>query len=470
MPIPPIVPYRFNFSRAGRKVLLSNEFGGWSLASPAGFEKLVSGKLRGGPFARELSEKGFAANRMDLDGLAAGLSDKLLAGWRGPHVHIVEVTRRCNSACLYCGASAAGRRAAGLDMTPATARKTLDFVFSLETPSVMLEFQGGEPLLNFGMVRFLVEEALRRAEAAGKKVHFSIVTNLTLMDREKFDYLVSRRVTVCTSLDGPAALHDRARRKAGGSAHAAAARWLKEFAALAGRDPAAEMPNAICTVSAFSLPHARRIVDEFVRLGLLRVQLGPLERLGRARAAWNSLGCGPAEFLAFYAAALERILELNRRGVPVYEKGALMYIKQILTGRRPRYQNLDLGVRLGYAFDGSVYGSDEGRLLAAAGDGFFRLGDVRRDTFRGILKKPLARAFLLSAFPELCQPACARCVYSPWCRVMPAYNYSVQGGFWGNMASSPRCAVHKGIFDIIFAKLQDPETREIFERWSDTYA
>jgi hypothetical protein len=201
----------------------------------------------------------------------------------------------------------------------------------------------------------------------------------------------------------------------------------------------------------------------------MRVQLGPLERLGRAGKAWASLGVGAAEFLAFYAAALERILELNRAGVPVYEKGALMYIRQILTGRRPRYQNLDLVFRLGYGHDGSIYGSDEGRLVANAGDDFFRLGDVRRDTFAGILEKPLARAFLLSAFPELCQPACARCVHGPWCRVMPAFNYSVQGGFWGNMAASPRCAIHKGIFDIIFSKLSHAGTRKIFERWSETY-
>lgn len=469
MTIPAILPYAFNSSRMGSGYLVSNAFGGWKYLTPEELKKFVSGKLNGGALARELSEKGFAANRLDIDGLAAGLAGRYLKDWKGPHVHIIEVTRRCNSSCLYCGASAGTKNGAGLDMELETARRTLDFIFALKTPALMLEFQGGEPLLNFKTVRFLVEEARKRARVSGQSVHFSIVSNLTLLDRAKRDYLLSRKVAVCTSLDGPADVHDRARLMAGGSTHARASSRIKELAALSKKDPSIEAPNAICTVSAFSLPHARRIVDEFVRLGLLRVQLGPLERLGRARPDWEKLGIGAGEFLKFYTGAFERIIELNRRGVPVYEKGALMYIKQILTGTRPRYQNLDLVFRLGYGSDGSVYGSDEGRLAGNSGDGLFRLGDVRKDTFRGLLKTPLARAFLLSAFPELCQPSCARCVYGPWCRIMPAYNYSVQGGFWGNMASSPRCAVHKGIFDIIFGKLRHAGTRKIFEHWNEIY-
>lgn len=457
-------PYPFSFARRGGRVLVTNEFGAAASLSPGGFGAYAAG--RPGRAAKELEAGGFLSGRLDIEGLAAGLRENLLPGWRGPHVHIIEVTRRCNSACLYCGASASP---GGPDLAPRAARAVLNFIFAIPAPSLMLEFQGGEPLLNFGAVRELVLGAEARAAASGRKVNFSIVTNLSLMDEGKLRFLREHRVAVCTSLDGPAALHGSSRRLAGGSGHAAAARWLKKISALAagGRF---EAPNAICTVTRASLPHAAAVVDEFVRLGLLRVQLGPLEPLGRARAAWEKLAPSPAEFAAFYRAALGRILELNRRGVPVYEKGALQFAKQYLNRRRPRYQNLDLAYRLSYAADGSVFGSDEARLLYNGGDPVFRLGSVFRDSFEGLLRKPAARALLASDFPALAQPFCARCAFSPWCRISPAQHYAAQGSFWGNLPASPRCAAYKEIFAFLSGLCESPGTLRILRRWDRDYA
>jgi uncharacterized protein len=156
--------------------------------------------------------------------------------------------------------------------------------------------------------------------------------------------------------------------------------------------------------------------------------------------------------------------------VPVYEKGALQFIKQYLNRRRPRYQNLDLAYRLGYSADGSVFGSDEARLLYNGGDDTFRLGDVRSDSFRGLLRQPLARALLLSDFPALTQPACARCVYAQWCRISPAQHYAAQGSFWGHLPSSSRCAAYMGIFGCLSALCSDERTLKIFRQWDKTYA
>jgi len=463
MPSKRNTPSDFNFARRGGNCLLVNDFSMHAEIKTAELSRFAAGAPLPAAAGKTLSSLGFYRERLDFETLMPGHFAALLKEWAGPRVHIIAVTGDCDHACLYCGASSA---AGGRHMAKAVAAKTLDFIFKTGSPELVLEFQGGEPLRNFGVVKYLVEEAGRRAAEEGRKVHFSLVSNLAGLTAEKLGYLASRGVTLCTSLDGPAGLHDRARKFSGGSSHAAAARGIAAVNKFAAKGRM-EALNAICTVTKFSLPYPREIVDEFLKRGIKRVQLGPLEPIGRA-AGHDGLAVTPAEFLSFYAEALDYMLRLNRQGVEVYEKGALMFIKHIVSGERPRYQNLDLLYRLAYGPDGSVYGSDEARLLAAGGNEFFRLGSVS-GSFAEMAASPLGRTLLLSCFPRLAQPRCARCPYSAYCRVSPVYNYAAQGGFWGDMMASGRCRIFMGVFDLIFARLERPATRKLLERWAEKY-
>jgi len=105
-------------------------------------------------------------------------------------------------------------------------------------------------------------------------------------------------------------------------------------------------------------------------------------------------------------------------------------------------------------------------MLAASGDGFFRLGSVLSSDFRSLLRLPAARALLLSCFQELTSPACARCAFVPYCRVPPAYNYAAQGSFWGDMATNGRCALYKAVFGTILDRLSRPASRRVLEKWA----
>ena len=58
---------------------------------------------------------------------------------------------------------------------------------------------------------------------------FSLVSNLSLMDDEKLAFLVDHGVQVCTSLDGPEALHNYNRKWSDGNAHAATVEWMKRL-------------------------------------------------------------------------------------------------------------------------------------------------------------------------------------------------------------------------------------------------
>jgi radical SAM protein with 4Fe4S-binding SPASM domain len=225
-----------------------------------------------------------------------------------------------------------------------------------------------------------------------------------------------------------------------------------------------DTPNAICTVTRHSLGRAPEIVDQLVALGLERIQFGPLDPIGFARKSWGTIGYTSAQFVEFYANALDYIIELNKKGVKCYEKMALILVIRILEGGHWRFPNADGVARLAYNHDGGVYTCEEGRLLANEGDEFFRIGDASTSAFADLLDHPTVRASRLASNMDA-QPMCSQCAYNPFCSVLPAYNQGTQGSVFGRMPDSGWCEKMMGIFDVIFTKLQDPEARKVLESW-----
>ena len=74
-----------------------------------------------------------------------------------------------------------------------------------------------------------MEYARQKNALANKSLSFALVTNLSLMDDEKLDYLLDRKIQLCTSLDGPADLHDKIRIYKNGQSHATATSWMKIY-------------------------------------------------------------------------------------------------------------------------------------------------------------------------------------------------------------------------------------------------
>ena len=152
-----------------------------------------------------------------------------------------------------------------------------------------------------------------------------------------------------------------------------------------------------------------------------------------------------------------------------YEKAVLAFAKQANGLSRPRYQNLDILYRLAYNWDGGIYGSDEARMVSNSGDNYFLLGNVHKDSFRQIIRKPLAIRLMASSLTELRQPMCSRCPSSLYCRVPPVYNYITQGSIYGNMPSNERCKLYRQVYDMLSELNSVPENAAVFRQWSETY-
>ncbi|MFA5139513.1 MAG: His-Xaa-Ser system radical SAM maturase HxsB [Elusimicrobiota bacterium] len=463
--------------KLGGRHLITNDWGHYAFLSQEELDRLRAGRL--GPAESrfpELVDKGFIRERMDFKGLAGDFRTLNRFLWQGPTLHIFVTTLRCNHACLYCQSSAGRVVGHETDMSLETAKAAVDMVFAGPNRNIAIEFQGGEPLLNWPVVRFVVQYARKRNEAEKRSLFLSVVTNLSLMDEGKLEFLLDNEVSICTSLDGPAPLHDRNRVFHGGSSQETAVRWIKEIERRRLSEPPPRRrifkTSALMTTTRFSLPAWREIVDTYLDAGFGGIFLRPLSPIGYAKKVWGTIGYGAEEYLDFYRRALDYILEINLRGRPFIERMAAVLAWKVLKRRDPNFVDCrsPCGASIGqvaYNFDGDIYTCDEGRMVAQQGDPIFRIGNVLRDSYDEIMASPATKGCCMASVLDS-QPACSRCVYKPYCGLCPVYNYEAQGSLMGQLPRNMHCRVLKGVFDILFEKLDDRAAAEVIEGWLDS--
>jgi len=129
----------------------------------------------------------------------------------------LQVTQGCNLRCSYCYYSGDGsltRKHNNVAMTWDIAKKTIDFFkeHSEESEDVTIGFYGGEPLLNFKLIRQCVDYA--NNVLIDKRINYTITTNGTVLNNEIISFLEKNRVHLLVSLDGPQEVHDSNRRYA----------------------------------------------------------------------------------------------------------------------------------------------------------------------------------------------------------------------------------------------------------------
>lgn len=122
---------------------------------------------------------------------------------------------------------------------------------------------------------------------------------------------------------------------------------------------------------------------------------------------------------------------------------------------------------MAYNHDGRVYTCDEARMVGAMGDDLFCIGNVWEDDYGRIIGHEGVRALCMASCVEGL-PGCADCAYAPYCGVCPVYSYVTQGHLVGAQPSCDRCAVQKGILDLLFRTLEEggAETERILRRWT----
>jgi len=175
--------------------------------------------------------------------------------------------------------------------------------------------------------------------------------------------------------------------------------------------------------------------------------------------------------LDFYEEGLEYIIELNRQGVDLCEVYASIVAKKVFTNEDPGYVDLRSPAGLGigalvYNYNGEVYASDEGRMLAEMNDHTYRLGTVQSSYSEIMLSdqllESLDQSFTTSA------PMCSTCAFEPYCGADPVFHHATMGDPVGHKAFSDFCRRNMGIFSLILMRARDDAfTRRLLYRWAN---
>ncbi len=465
----------FNFRAIDGAFYVSTALGDWIFLEPAEFQALCHGTVAAdSPLYARLKERNFIASELDLQAQAKRWRDKHQFLFYGPTLHAFVLTGRCNFGCQYCHSSIVGMTRTDTDMSIEVAERAVDMAFQTTSPGLTIEFQGGEPLANWEVLQHVVEYARQKNALAGKALSFSLVSNLTLLDEEKLDYLLDRKIQICTSIDGPADAHNKQRIWKDGDGFATTTRWMRrinERYQELGLDTNLYRVEALPTITRPLLTRARDIVDTFVSLGCRALFLRKLDPFGFAARSAKTLGYSMDDFMRFYMEAVEYIIELNRQGVEIMERNAAIMLSKMIADTEPNY--LDLRTpggavigQLGYHPDGTVFSSDEGRMVAAMGDNAFLIGSLD-NSYQELMTNASTRALVLASTNDG-QPDCVSCAYKPYCGQQPEYNYKTQGSIHGRMRDSAWCRKHKSIFDFLAHRLKNADEAEwqMFRRWT----
>ena len=127
----------------------------------------------------------------------------------------LHIAHDCNLRCDYCFASTGDFGGGRMTQRSTVGKAAIDFLLekSANRRNLEVDFFGGEPLMNFEVVKQIVEYARSREKEFGKNFRFTITTNGVLLDEPKMEYINREMSNVVLSLDGRKEVNDRVRHR-----------------------------------------------------------------------------------------------------------------------------------------------------------------------------------------------------------------------------------------------------------------
>lgn len=458
----------FNFKPIEDKILLTNDFGNHIFVSQNDFKNIIEKNINlDSQLGCELADK-----KMIYDDTNLEYSSLLKYDLRkiknhvniATSLHIFVVTTACNMSCIYCQANN-GKNGFSSYMTKEMAEKAVDIALQSPAHYLNFEFQGGEPLLNFDIIKHIV---LYAEEHKGThEIDYNVVTNLTLLNNQILDFFYEYKFGISTSIDGNQTIHNNNRPfKDGEGTFNKVVDSIKKI-----RDKGLCV-GAIQTTTRAALEYPKEIVQAYRDLGFDSIFIRPLTPLGKAIMHWDEIGYTPEEFISFYINAIEELIKINKSGIFMIENHSSILLKRIY-GEFVNYMELrspcGAGIgQLAYYADGNVFTCDEGRMLHEMGNNAFCLGNVFDSSYSDIINNSVCKTVCASSILETI-PTCCDCVYQPYCGTCPVVNYAKSNDIIEKEPRGYRCKIYSGMLDYLFKQIlnNDEDTINILKSWSN---
>lgn len=465
-----LLPFRFE-RREHEQYLLINEVGEYENLSSTDFHQFVNHQLS----PATVNYNKLKAKHFLSDGTSSALMDQLASKYRTKKLflegftklHIFVTTLRCNQSCPYCQVSRQNENAGAFDMSEESMIRSVDLMLQSPSKSVTMEFQGGEPLLNFELLQKAVLYSKEKNTSIGKNISYVVCTNLATLENKHLDFLKEHCISVSTSLDGPEFLHNKNRPMGKGGSHDLVTRNIWRAKEALGKHSVA----ALMTTTRESLKYPKEIIDEYIRMDMGSMFIRDLNPYGFAVKTQSVIGYTTAEFIEFYKKALAYIIEINRAGRTFSEALTTMILTKIMTPWSLGFVDMQSpsGAGIGvvvYNYDGDIYASDESRMLAEMGPHAFKMGNILENDYSEIFFGEVMQN-IASASCNEALAGCSDCAYQPYCGADPVRHYSTQGDIYGNRPTSSFCQKHLWAFRHAFDLMlnADPDLERIFWSW-----
>ncbi len=462
----------FRFKRFEDDYLITNDIWKFSFLTKKEFWDFITWKINSWDKYNELIEKKFIKDdnyQKDMP-LAFAQKNQFLAYW--PSLHIIVTTLRCNHKCQYCHAAVAPMTAKNMDMTEETAKKVVDTIFYTSSPSLTIEFQGWESLVNWDIVKYIVEYAEIKAHYLKKKLSFALVTNLTLMDDDKFNYIIEHNIWLSTSLDWDEITHNYNRTFKDWNSFEKVTYWIKKINNHFEKNHPRRKIWALLTVTKKTLSRYKEVIDTYVELWLDGIFLRPLNPYGFAASDLEKLWYSSSEFIDFYEKSMNYIMSINKRGINFVESLTSIYLYKILTDSDPNYMDERSPCwaciwQVAYNYDWKIYSCDEWRMLGRMWDDNFLMTNMKdswdetyKEMIQSLTTKTMVQASTLDWLPWYNDS-----VYKPFMWVCPIHSYKVTWNIVPNYSKDHKRYIDERVLDYIFNGLRDKEKEKIFYNW-----
>lgn len=369
---------------------------------------------------------------------------------------ILVPTLRCNLSCSYCQVSRVTDKAQGFDWSNDTLAAVLALIDDLPSSHIKIEFQGGEPTLRPDLIQAVIDRCERFEQR-----QFVICTNLQSIDDRIWSIFDNEDLYISTSLDGTTTTHASQRT----GEHTGD--FLDNLAAVIARYGPAKV-SALPTIDPKAPPAIDEIIGTYTSFGFESIFLRPINYQGFARKRHRHSRDPDESWSAYHRAFVERIIAINweDRTRVLEETYFSICLRRIFQPRADRHVDLRNPNPLAVDYlvidhDGTIYPTDEARMLARSGVIDLGLGKVGSD-WKGE-KWELLNGHCSNAF----DPACERCSYQPFCGKDVVDDLARYGTIDLDRSGTAFCRKHIAIFDHIFELIYsgDERVNYSFSRW-----
>ncbi len=298
---------------------------------------------------------------------------------KGPRMMVLMVSQICNMNCRYCYAHGGTYNTPGI-MKFEVGKQALDAAHELGIDKI--QFYGGEPLMNFGVINRLVQYA----DKMDYKFRFGIITNGTLINKEIANFFRDHDFDVTVSIDGPKIVNDTNRIYPNGLGSyddiINSIRLLNEL----------DIPLALEVTYAKNYLHKMGIseildhLSKYSKTFIVGYALPPVwsESIGEPISTY---ALNENEVLEIMKELVDYLFDKWERGVPIKEMGVCRILREILSPVRYVRRTIcsEIPFRITVFYNGEVYPCHQTYL-----DSNFYLGNITDTNFPKSLKERLA--------------------------------------------------------------------------------